>query len=196
MGVTTAQADPGVCGELSRSGVGSGVGGAEPPALEETFEEDFRAIASYLRRRTGDAELARELASETYVHAMMSLSGWRDKGLPMRCWLLRIATRRLAHHRRRERVRSVGLLRLWGQRPARARTPVEMEESGVMRRAIAALPRAQQDVLMLHHVEGLSVERVAVVLEVPVGTVKSRLGRGRAALARLLDGVLGEEGGL
>ncbi len=170
---------------MSGRGIGRSV-------LAETFEEDFRAIASYLQRRTGDADLARDLASETYVHAMMSLDRWRDRGLPLRCWLLRIATRRLAHHRRRERVRALGLRRVFGGSQARARTPLDVDENQVMRRAIAALPRAQQDVVMLHHVEGLSVERVAAVVGAPVGTVKSRLGRGRAALAR----ALGVEGGL
>lgn len=165
---------------------GRGIGRS---ALAETYEEDFRAIASYLQRRTGDADLARELASETYVHAVMSLDRWKDRGLPLRCWLLRIATRRLAHHRRRERVRATALLRVWG-RGARTEEAGEMDASEVMRRAIAALPRSQQDVVVLHHVEGLSVERVAAVVGVPVGTVKSRLGRGRAALAR----VLGDEG--
>lgn len=189
IGVTTAQANP-IAVDVSRgpeAEASDGRAGVSP--LEHTFEEDFRAIATYVFRRTGDAELAREIACETYVHAVGSLGRWRDIGLPLRCWLLGIATRRLARHRRSELRRLRGLMRLWarGVGPEAA----EIAEGEAVRRAIARLPLAQQDVLVLHHVEGLSVEQVGGVLEIPVGTVKSRLGRGRGALARAIVGECG-----
>jgi RNA polymerase sigma-70 factor (ECF subfamily) len=54
-------------------------------------------------------------------------------------------------------------------------------------RALRRLPLAQREVLVLHYVAELAVEQVAAELRVPVGTVKSRLARGRAALARELE---------
>jgi RNA polymerase sigma-70 factor (ECF subfamily) len=51
---------------------------------------------------------------------------------------------------------------------------------------VAALPARQRHVVVLHHLVGLPVEQIAAELDVPVGTVKSRLSRGRAALAPLL----------
>ena len=57
-----------------------------------------------------------------------------------------------------------------------------------LRDAIAELPRAYREVIVLHYLADLSVEEVAAVLDVPVGTVKSRLFRGRSALAARLTG--------
>jgi RNA polymerase sigma-70 factor (ECF subfamily) len=54
-------------------------------------------------------------------------------------------------------------------------------------RALRRLPLAQREVLVLHYVAELAVERIAVELRLPVGTVKSRLARGRAALAHELQ---------
>ncbi len=60
-------------------------------------------------------------------------------------------------------------------------------------RALRKLPVAQREVLVLHHVAELAVEQVATELGVPVGTVKSRLVRGRAGLARHLGGSVGAQ---
>jgi RNA polymerase sigma factor (sigma-70 family) len=57
-----------------------------------------------------------------------------------------------------------------------------------MHRAMARLPLRQRQVLVLFYVAELPVEEIATQLRVPAGTVKSRLARGRAALAGLLDG--------
>ena len=54
-------------------------------------------------------------------------------------------------------------------------------------RALRALPVGQRQVLVLHHLAGLPVAEVAAELGLPAGTVKARLSRGRAALARRLD---------
>lgn len=55
-------------------------------------------------------------------------------------------------------------------------------------RAMAALPPAQHAALWLHHIEGLSVREIALSLDVPAGTVKTRLMHGRRKLAALLEG--------
>ena len=56
-----------------------------------------------------------------------------------------------------------------------------------LRDALAALPLAQRQVIVLHHLVGLPVEEVARELRLATGTVKSRLSRGRSALAGMLD---------
>jgi RNA polymerase sigma-70 factor (ECF subfamily) len=58
----------------------------------------------------------------------------------------------------------------------------------ILMKALAQLPAEQRVVIVLHHLEGLSVETIAKKLKIPVGTVKSRLGRGREALRRKLKG--------
>ena len=93
-------------------------------------------------------------------------------------WVRQVAVRRLLnrqrHLRRRERILSA-------LRPTAAAEPsgdrVDLEA------ALRALPDAQRAVVVLHHVFDLPVEVIARELDVPTGTVKSRLSRGRAALA-------------
>ncbi|MDX9912493.1 MAG: RNA polymerase sigma factor [Phycisphaerales bacterium] len=162
--------------------------------LSATFDDDFRTVATYLQRRTGDPELARELASEVFAHAIIARHRWRDRGLPVRCWLLGIATRRLMQHQRRERRRSLLHMRFWSLAD-RAGTAVQAHEArpGLsdsaesVRRSLQRVPDRFADVLVLHHVEGLTIEQIAAALAVPPGTVKSRLSRGRAMLAREME---------
>ena len=84
---------------------------------------------------------------------------------------------------RRLRRRAAALLRL-GPPPA-----VPELNSGLLdlHKALRALPLGQRQVIVLHHLVGLPVEEVARELRVPTGTVKSRLARGRRALAQVLD---------
>jgi RNA polymerase sigma-70 factor, ECF subfamily len=74
--------------------------------------------------------------------------------------------------------------------PPPAPPPVGAEHVDLVR-ALRRLPLAQREVLVLHYVAELAVERVAAELRVPVGTVKSRLARGRAALAQQLQADVG-----
>ena len=77
------------------------------------------------------------------------------------------------------------------QGPAPASAPVRAARSDPdaidLYRALRALPFGQRQVLVLHHLAGLPVAEVAAELGLPTGTVKARLSRGRAALARRLD---------
>ena len=59
---------------------------------------------------------------------------------------------------------------------------------GIVERAVAKLPEEQRAVLLLVCVEGLTYKEAAAVLETPIGTVMSRLSRGRIALGRMLEG--------
>lgn len=74
-----------------------------------------------------------------------------------------------------------GLVRLGGG--AQQQQPGPNPDSVAIRSALLPLPLAQRTVVALHHVLDLPVEDIAVELEIPVGTVKSRLSRGRAALS-------------
>jgi RNA polymerase sigma-70 factor (ECF subfamily) len=97
-------------------------------------------------------------------------------------WLRKVALGLLSNERRRIR-NAVRMLRRIG-RPATEDGP--SGERVDVRRALETLPQAQRAVLVLHHYVGLGVDEVARELGIPAGTVKSRLSRGRAALAPLL----------
>jgi RNA polymerase sigma-70 factor (ECF subfamily) len=97
-------------------------------------------------------------------------------------WLRTVALGRISNRRRKARNGVRALLR-YGPSPAEpgpSPDPVDVD------RALTALPRAQRAAIVLQHL-GLTVDQIAGELGVPVGTVKSRLSRARAALAPLLS---------
>jgi RNA polymerase sigma-70 factor (ECF subfamily) len=93
------------------------------------------------------------------------------------------AFRRAVDHRRRNARQFRALLRLGPPPPP---PPVGAEHVDLLR-ALRKLPMAQREVLVLHYVAELAVERIAAELGLPAGTVKSRLARGRAALGHHLQ---------
>src|SRR5262249_48858300 len=116
-----------------------------------------------------------------------------------RPWLYGIATRLLAKHRRREARQLSASARLLARR-----TPPEDFADGVATRvdactgwqgvveAVGALPRGERDALLLFAWEDLSYEEIAIALDIPIGTVRSRLNRARRRM-RELAGVRGRE---
>ena len=157
---------------------------ADPDAFAQLYRRHHPAIARYVRRRVGEGEVARDLVAETFLAALESLHRYRDRGLPFRAWLYRLATSRVNRWARRK-----GRL-VWREleREPHARDPEEGsgESAELARAALLALPPRYQTVLALHHLEGLSVEEVAAALGCRPGTVKARLSRGRERLRRIL----------
>jgi RNA polymerase sigma-70 factor, ECF subfamily len=94
-----------------------------------------------------------------------------------------VALRLAAMTARSLRRRARALLRLHHPSELPDLTPDAID----LYRALRALPFGQRQVLVLHHLAGLPVAEVAAELGLPAGTVKARLSRGRAALARRLD---------
>lgn len=143
-----------------------------------------RYAIALLRDRTA----ADDLVQDVVLRALDRLHLWRD-GSNMRTWLFTIMHNLHANDRRR-------LSRTADNRPldeaALARgVPAEQEsavELSQLSEAIAALPEAQRQVLLLVGLEGLSYAEVATALDVPVGTVMSRLSRAREDLRRRMDG--------
>ncbi|WP_407939618.1 RNA polymerase sigma factor [Motilibacter aurantiacus] len=84
---------------------------------------------------------------------------------------------------------------LWPVTACRPTPPGPSEEAVAVRDALAVLPRTQREALVLHYFADLSVQQIADMLDVPTGTVKARLARGRRALTPLLtDSPLPTEG--
>ena len=152
------------------------------------YETHYRQVASYLWRRTGDAELTEELVAETFLRAWRNREQFRG-AVPVLHWLLGIATHAVHGWLRRRRLeeaflalvrRSCEVFAPATAEPAR-RAAAE-DELAFVRRALERVPARQQDVLTLHCVEGLRLGEIAAVLGVAEGTVKSRLSRAREAL--------------
>lgn len=164
--------------------------GAEPPGagvarigadFEGLYRRYYPVIQRYVRRRLGDPHAVEDLVAETFLVAYEQRDRYRDRGLPIQAWLYRLATSRLARHLRKRRPEPSDTVR---EAPADEPDQARRE---LVREAIAALEVRYQDVLALHHLEGLSLDEVAAVLRCRVGTVKSRLFRAREALRLELE---------
>jgi RNA polymerase sigma-70 factor (ECF subfamily) len=138
----------------------------------------------------GNEADATDAAQETFVAAWRNVRRLRD---PDRfdAWLQRVAinTARMAHRARRRRaVREIPASDVIGPSGTPAAPTVE-DDAIVLDRALERLPVEQRAILVLHHLEGRAVAEIADILEVPVGTVKSRLHTARQALHAAIDTV-------
>jgi RNA polymerase sigma-70 factor (ECF subfamily) len=175
----TARVRPEVL-QVDRSlGIGAGV---TDDGFTAFFQDAYPRIVGQLRLLTGNAAGAEDVAQEAFTR---SASRWRQLARydQPEAWVRRTAFRLAVDQLRRAR-RQRGLLARLGTR----RQP-DVEQSPQDRAVIEALlrlPLPMREVLVLHHCFDLPVEAVAAQTGVSVGTVKSRLARGRERLATLL----------
>ncbi len=160
---------------------------SDPEAFAGIYLAHYQAIAGLIYRRTGDQHLTEDLAADVFLAAYRAIPRYRASEVPLRSWLMRIATNRVNRWARRRRGLAEILTRLARLRPTwQLDRRGETDYSGALA-ALLGLPPDLQAVVSLHHLEGLGVGEVALVLECPVGTVKSRLSRARDAMrSRLL----------
>ena len=165
---------------------------ADPRAFGVIFERHFGAIHGYLRRRL-DRQVADELASQTFLVAFDRRAGFDGRHSDSRPWLFGIATNLLRNQRRREVRELRAIAELVPDSPAR----VEGVESRIdaerlrprLAQALADLSAGEADVLLLSVWAELDQPEIAAALEIPLGTVKSRLSRAREHLRAALDPV-------
>ncbi len=129
----------------------------------------------------GDAE---EVAQDAFVRLLEHWGKVRDYADP-EAWLRTVAVRALVSRQRRRQVAVRGLAVL-GRRAVATLPATEPAHDVELAEALAGLPVDQRAVLVLHHLHDLPVAEVAELLQIPTGTVKSRLSRARAALVPLL----------
>jgi RNA polymerase sigma-70 factor (ECF subfamily) len=139
----------------------------------------LRRYALVLAREAGEAE---DLVQEALVRAIASAHTWQP-GRPVRPWLLAILHNVHVSRRRRRQVEAAARGELAETLPAATPPPQPGQvELGDTLRALMTLPEEQREVLVLVAIEGLAYKEAAELLEIPVGTLMSRLGRARAAL--------------
>ncbi|MCM3872487.1 MAG: sigma-70 family RNA polymerase sigma factor [Pyrinomonadaceae bacterium] len=175
-------------------------------AFEVLVAERSGEIYGLLYRLTENSEEARDLTQETFLRAFQSIEHFRGDA-DLRTWIYRIAINQARNRwrwwRRRRRDSTVSLdssderggKPLTNALPAdRGNTPEQdtlaHEREGVLRAALLTLGRAYRETVILRDIEGLSYEEVAATLGISIGTVKSRLARGRSELRRKLEGSL------
>lgn len=147
------------------------------PSLREVFTVSYRRLVVQLYGVTGDLDEAEDLVQEAFVRA--AAVGRRFEAVENpEAWLRTTAINQ--HRSRWRKLRNGQRARARLQPP---RDPEALEDHLAIITALRALPEAQRQVIALHYLADLSVETIAEELGIPSGTVKSRLSRGREALA-------------
>ncbi|MBV8133578.1 MAG: sigma-70 family RNA polymerase sigma factor [Alphaproteobacteria bacterium] len=156
-------------------------------------EAEIPSLRRYARALTRDLVAADDLVQDCLTRALSKLNLWQ-RGTDLRAWLFTILHNQYINHVRRT-AREGAAVGLSEREPLLARAPQQGRrlELRDLERAIAKLPRTQRSVILLVGLEGMSYGEVAAVLNVPVGTIRSRLSRGREALRRLTGIVDAEE---
>ncbi|WP_457207161.1 RNA polymerase sigma factor [Nocardioides sp. P5_C9_2] len=150
-------------------------------SLRDVFDASYRKLVVQLYGVTGDFDEAEDVVQEAFVRAATAGRRFLRVENP-EAWL-----RTTAIHAHRSRWRK----RRNGQRArdlmVAPRDPAALEDHLEIITALRDLPEPQRQVIALHYLADLPVHEIADELGVPTGTVKSRLSRGRDALAVLLD---------
>jgi len=177
----------------------------ETAAFNLLVRERSGEIFGLLYRLTENAEEARDLTQETFLRAFQNIKSFRGEA-DLRTWIYRIAINQARNRwrwwRRRRQDRTVSLestdsfgnplianLRAdVSSNPEQATLARERETA--LRAALRSLGRAYRETVILRDIEGFSYEEIAATLDISLGTVKSRLARGRQELRRKLEGSL------
>ena len=145
-----------------------------------THVQGLRRYALVLTRNPEDAE---DLVQETLTKAIAAASSWQP-GTELRPWLFRILHNAHVSGLRKARVRAQAVPDL--PEPVAQPEALARIELAQVLEALESLPEAQRKPILLVALEDMSYAEAARSLDVPLGTFMSRLGRGRAALRKLL----------
>jgi len=158
--------------------------------VESLLQEELSSLwrfALHLTHHTSDAE---DLVQRTCLRALEKRDRYREMQKP-RSWLFRIAQNLWSNELRSRKIRERGFLkesdRYGGHTPVQEcdkATPESWIEFGEITNAVEALPEAQRMVMILVAVNGFSYVEAASILDVPIGTVMSRLSRARVTIGK------------
>lgn len=153
--------------------------------LEPHFEDLFRStrddLLGYLLRRAENAEEAADLLAETYAIAWRRIARV-PPGEEARLWLFGVARNLLRKGHTRQRSHLAVVARLANELQTSGIHSPDGEESEAVDAALARLPRAQREAVLLSAWEGMTPREIAAVIGAPVNLVRVRLHRARARL--------------
>jgi RNA polymerase sigma-70 factor (ECF subfamily) len=181
----TASHDPG----CEDAGLLRRIGRGDEDAMAAFYREHGRVVLAQVLLVTGDRVLAEEIVQDTMLAVWRGAGSFRGES-SVRSWVIAIARRQTRDRLRARRLRVVDdafLADQPGSGPGPEITALDRAELAEVRVAIRDLAPSQREVLGLALGSGLSLPEVAGVLEIPVGTVKSRLTAARTALSRILN---------
>jgi len=178
----------------------------ESAAYERLVADHSGDVYALLFRLTSDGEEARDLTQETFLRAFQSINRFRGEA-SLKTWIYRIAINQARNRwrwwrrRRREATVSLDATDEQRERPLAATlasndglSPEEetlaREREAQLRGALLKLRSSYREAVILRDVEGFSYDEIAETLQISIGTVKSRISRGRLELRRQLEGSL------
>jgi RNA polymerase sigma-70 factor (ECF subfamily) len=151
------------------------------------LEHEIPRLRRYARALTRDTTAADDLVQECLTRALAKRHLWQV-GTDLRAWLFTILhNQHVTHIRRGVRERQAVSLAEIANTGVAATAQGKRLELRDLERALACLSEEQRAVVLLVGLEGLRYEEVAEILNLPIGTVRSRLSRGREALRQLTD---------
>ena len=197
--------DAGAVERLPEAGLISRLRAQELDAFEELVATFERPVFALCYRILGDAEEARDAAQETFLKVYRGLGSFRGES-GLKTWIYRIAVNQAMNQqrwwRRRRRDETISLDITRGQSdttigdslPGPGRSPeaqaISNERELQVMRALDEIKQEYRIALILREIEELSYEEIAETLGISIGTVKSRIARGREELRRRVKDLL------
>ena len=171
-------------------------------AFRELIRRYERPVFSVIYRMVHDRELAEDLAQDTFIKVLNALDKY-DPSYKFSSWIFKIAHNTTVDHLRKKRPDTLSLegsphARTQEQAEATSFTPVDPSEDpehytesqeigGEIERAIATLRPEYREAILLWHVEGYPYDEIAEIMDLPLGTVKTYIHRGRNELREKLE---------
>jgi RNA polymerase sigma-70 factor (ECF subfamily) len=159
-------------------------------AFGELVRHYYPHVINVVYRMCGDATLAEDAAQEAFLRAWLHIASFRP-GEPLRNWLYRIAVNVALDvlRRRDEEPAEEEMLQMIPEQSLGPESAlIEKERLALLQQAIRSLPEAARGALVLREYGELSYQEIADVLDIPIGTVMSRLNYARDRLREMLKG--------
>ena len=156
----------------------------EIAALGEIYDRHHVAVRRFVARATGDPDETEDLVHATFM-TVRDIAVWFDVERPCRAWLFGVAARLIRRHHA-TRARWTRLLRTFGTSHYSSPDPesrlAARSDLGKVALALEQMSDAKRLVVVMAELEGMSCEEIAAALEIPIGTVWTRLHHARKGL--------------
>jgi RNA polymerase sigma-70 factor (ECF subfamily) len=154
--------------------------GGDVDAFESFYQSHAGRLQNFLRRYLGDARAAEDIAQEAFLQLWRKPNGFNPARATLKAYLFGIAAKRAADWWRRQ-IKEEG-------RPLPAPVASGSESQTLIGDALGRLETATRSLLWLRELEGYSYTELAEILDIPLGTVKSRLFAAREQLRQIWKG--------
>ena len=156
------------------------------PEFNRLLENEIPRLRRYARALTRDGTRADDLVQDTLVRGIAKAHLWRQ-GTDLRSWLFTIMHNQYVNNvRRAQREQATIDVDQVASTLVKTTDPTASRQLSELDHAMGHLSKGQREVVLLVGLEGMSYDEAAKILRVPIGTIRSRLGRARQALRSLM----------